>query len=479
MYSSENNKASNINQNLGKEDTSSLSVSRRQSIGEEKKRGIGTPQNIFREAREPAKIAVLELSTRACKLVIADLSKLRQGFRWDAFTNFAKITNIGQLLNEDDIIPWEPFQQQVLPEIQKKVEIAKQEKVDCLYCVATAALRKARNREQLLQNIQKELRLNVRILSGEEEARATLNAYFWKERLGQESFGGNIALIDQGGGSTELTGFSEDFQILDVDSSTNISIGTMTAMNTFFERYDAQTSLFSCLRKSAQQHREQINRATEPLQQYRFSHLIGVGSAITRATNKRGNRNQHGILLEKRKLNVQRHYLRDKLAYSFPTVGALTQFLETDVGTPTYQKVQEDLIWYFGLGMYLQVMDTLGLSKVTVNGVGLRYGICYQYIKERVPALDLGWTRSKVQEQRLDVDGLTEGKILQGEISGVHDRLGVFVQLTPDHSGLLHARYLRKNGVSMKRFYRGANIKVLITQIRFRNEKFQFSLALL
>lgn len=441
--------------------------------------GIGSAENILHSAQNPSKIAVLELSTRACKLIIANVRRLQQGFKWEAFDNSVDLTDMGQLLNQEDAIPWNDFKRQVLPQIRRKLILVRKEQVDQLYCVGTAALRKATNRAEILKNIKEELGLNVRILSQEEEAEATLEGYLWNQCTQSTENTGNIVLIDQGGGSTELTGFSAAFQILDVDSSTNFPIGTTTAIHDFLAKHEKRASLFHCLERSPLLHQDQIALATKPLQKYHFKRLIGVGSAITKATNKKGNKNQHGTPLDREKLESQRQYLRQKLSSCFLTVEELSTYLETKKSAASYKKIQEDLVWYFGLGMYLQMMDQLGVTELIVNGVGLRYGICRKYLQRIYLERGTRNTREQDTTSISKIDGLAEGTVRAGKIAGINPRFGLFVQLTPAHTGLVHIRHLRKKGIPLRKFSRGKQIQIQIKQIKCRDGKLHFNLELL
>lgn len=62
-----------------------------------------------------------------------------------------------------------------MPAIIKMRNILKQEQVDVVYSVATAAYRTAKNRDEIISFVKERTGINVRILSKKEESMATLS----------------------------------------------------------------------------------------------------------------------------------------------------------------------------------------------------------------------------------------------------------------------------------------------------------------
>ena len=65
-------------------------------------------RRIYCYPNRPSQRLVLELSTRACKLVIANLEKLTGGL-WSAFENDANDT--GHLLDQNNYLHWDLFEE--------------------------------------------------------------------------------------------------------------------------------------------------------------------------------------------------------------------------------------------------------------------------------------------------------------------------------------------------------------------------------
>lgn len=83
--------------------------------------------------------------------------------------------------------------------------------VDEVVAVATAAIRDAPNRDELVAGVERSLGVELSVLSGEEEARlAFLGA---TRALGHDATVGEVAVVDVGGGSTELAVGSADGEV--------------------------------------------------------------------------------------------------------------------------------------------------------------------------------------------------------------------------------------------------------------------------
>lgn len=93
-------------------------------------------------------------------------------------------------------------QQRVISAVNRSIERLNYNPKDAI-CVTTAAMRKANNSQEVLDNFKKECNLDFKIIDGKEEARLTLLAI--KYALKREKFDSSkFILVDIGGGSSEL-----------------------------------------------------------------------------------------------------------------------------------------------------------------------------------------------------------------------------------------------------------------------------------
>ena len=360
---------------------------------------VDASENILRKSKHPTRFGVLELSTRACKLLIADLRMLQEGFRWNAFQNKSQLSSTGLLLTEDKIIPWEGFEEHVVPIIKKHITTAKSLRVERLFCVATAALRQATNRDEILLNLQESLGLRVQLLDQSQEAMATIEGYIWKEKEKRTEKTQDFILIDQGGGSTEITSFSSSSRNINLHNTANISIGTASAIQVL-QRDSGVLSIRETLWNILQKQCAIIHTTLSSMTLHPSCTVIGVGSAITRATNKMGNRKQHGTILSTGYLAKQKRRLEEAFVTEYKNTQAINAILADD-SHPHAIKLQESLTSYFGLGMYIDILRIVGQKAVTVNGAGLRYGVCNQKINIRYPKFNEGELRQYLPKKHI------------------------------------------------------------------------------
>lgn len=182
------------------------------------------------------KIAVLELSTKAVKCLIGKDQELIRNANVDEFNfqNFirnANKTETGKGLDSQNDMNMRYFEKNVLPTIRNWKRVMMQENVDVVYTVATAAYRTARNRDEIVAFIKERAGINVRILSKKEESVSTMFAYLFSSRYKQQMLTSeHVIMIDQGGGSTEVS----VFQNIDLVSSYSINLGTTALRNILF-----------------------------------------------------------------------------------------------------------------------------------------------------------------------------------------------------------------------------------------------------
>lgn len=409
-------------------------------IDDGRKRGMGQSENILHPSPHPRHIGVLELSTRAVKLLVGDVKTLLRGFKWQAFKNEANLTHTGTLLDENNILHLDEFRDKVFPTIQKMMRLAKKFQVKRLFCVATAAYRSAKNREEILDFLNDELNLSVQILDRREEARATVDAYLWNR---QDQFDkGPIVLVDQGGGSTEVSVFTSEGEIV---ASAPIPIGTTSALNAMFSNAYKETAIDFVLAEGAKAPRRSILRSTRHLLKNfgPFSGMVGVGTAITKASRKHGNRRQHGTVIPKTTLEKILNTSYARIVEEVDSAEALYEEMYKSSAARHENPLLSNVVMHVGTAMYLELLERFELDSVTVNGVGLRYGIFHQKMKEIFPgytSLVEEWEQTLVTKYQ----GLSEGTVVDGWVKNITD-FGVFVDLGPV-DGLIHISQFQKLG---------------------------------
>ena len=423
--------------------------------------------NVLRSNERPNRIAVLELSSRACKLLLVNVALATDGFNWSAFDNVSTLTHTSLLLDDDNFLDWNQFEEKVLPTLQRYCEIVDSAEVSVLYCIATACLRAATNQDAILQRIQDSLGLRIQVLSQREEALATMRAYRWS--LGNRRQGSTL-LVDQGGGSTELTAFDPNFKPLILSAPCHIQVGSTTAIQALLNRKGLDEDLGSYLRDEAQNIGFQVQQATLPLIPQKIETLIGVGSALTDITGKDSNKQQHLSMLTRDFLQ-QKHDQAFHALSSHPEFSTVSEF-RNQYHHPTHphqqRRFNQFLVRYFGLGMLLQIMRKLNFNSITVNGVGLRYGICHTALHslQLLPAYNSKDSNGPAKSERR-LGSLSEGNVVTGTISNIDDRFGIFVVLNKKHTGLVHKNHFLPHHPQMDTWSKGDSVEVRIHKITF------------
>jgi hypothetical protein len=453
-----------------------IMAGRASKIDDGRKRGTGLIENIWDTNPHPQCIGVLELSTRAVKMMLGKTNSLLTGFKWEYFQNDAVLTNTGHYIDDRNIIPLDDFQKYVFPVIENMVKTAKKLRVDRLYCIATAAYRSAKNREDILKLLKESLDLNVKILDRREEAHATVDGFIWSVQHSLPE--GKYILLDQGGGSTEISVFTPNGEII---GSACIPIGTTSAINTMFVNSYVDTALDAVLLEGRKAPRQIINRNIREIRKLGpFTDIIGVGSAITKATKKKNNRQQHRTRLNQERLQQILEQTKIELLKGASTPEELAQHIQNLTHRRAHKKdvLAETLVIHLGISMVSELLTRFDSQSLVVNGAALRYGVFYQQMRELFPGYEQDPTRWQTK-LRMTYKGVTEGDIIEGTVQNIAE-FGVFVKLG-SVDGLIHISKFKEMGIQMQHaFTRNQTVRVYVEKVTPPNgsKKARFELGL-
>lgn len=324
------------------------------------------------------KIAVIELSTKAVKWLIpeADNETIRNTpFDFSYFSRNTQKTETGNGLNKNNVLDERYFETRVLPYIVQAYNDVVEADVDVVYCVATAVYRSARNINSILQIIKDATGLDVRVLTKEEEAEYTFWAYFYathnKKELLQKPY---TLLIDQGGGSTEITFFNHQKLVF----RKSFEIGTTVLKNDFFsQQEDTVLERFDFIDDKYREiiRNELTGISTEIPLSPESVYCIGVGTAITAALgdgNKR-NRDVHERILDK--VHIQGSVNSRTIEFSVFTVRNLQRQIE--LGSGASQRMEKKFVSRLGLPIISEIMDYFNVQELIISGTGLWYGVFF------------------------------------------------------------------------------------------------------
>lgn len=322
----------------------------------------------------------LELSTKAVKLLYANseqsiISSAEFNFKY--FVPDGRRTETGKGLDDQNVMNMEFFRARVLPVICNMKRVMKREGIDVVYSVATAAYRTAKNRDEVIECIRSEAGINVRILSKKEESVATMFAYGVSTKYRKEiQESSHTVMIDQGGGSTEVSVFNQG----DLIGSYSINLGTTALRNMLTKDVTAETKIQDALKKSDQMLKERMvafmRNLGDVMQSEEETFCVSVGTAITSATGKSKNATQHDTILTYDSLSQKIENLTSKILEQFKTVGDLINW-EHQMNNDSMDRC---LTMRMGLPMYLIIMEKFNIKSIHVCGTGLWYGIYLQHL---------------------------------------------------------------------------------------------------
>lgn len=341
--------------------------------------GFGEIETVLNNSDYPMTIAVIELSTKAVKMLIGELDKIKaKGFNFKSFKREGWLTNTGKGLDAKNNMNLDFFKSNIIPILNHFIEVLNENNVDVVYTVATAAIRSAENNKNILKIIKEECGLNVKILTKEEEAKATLDAFMLSANSYIEDNQQRFILIDQGGGSTEITLFEEG-KILQTFS---LDLGTVVLENILFVRNHTNTNIKKALKKVDKYiDYKLMNYFKNYAPETNDSICISVGTAITRATGKGTNKYQHGTKLTLEFIEDKIWATEAQIAVEYNNVGTVYEGIYgEDIKNANY--IEELVIMRIGLYMYREIMRGFNINELLVSGTGLWYGIYYEKYKE-------------------------------------------------------------------------------------------------
>jgi len=139
--------------------------------------------------------ACIDIGSNTTRLLVAEPAdgRLRELMTQRAFTSLGKATSKGRI-SGDKI-------EETAEVVATQARLARELGAEDIAVVATAAVRSAKNRDEFGAAVEAESGLAVRVLSGHEEARL---AFLGATRTFSGPLDGSIAVVDVGGGSTEV-----------------------------------------------------------------------------------------------------------------------------------------------------------------------------------------------------------------------------------------------------------------------------------
>jgi exopolyphosphatase/pppGpp-phosphohydrolase len=341
---------------------------------------------------EQPHVAIFDVGTRATRLLVAP-QKLPEGeWRNDYFFNTRDISRLGGDVNK----------------FSKSLTIADSEALDRvtrflgefrrvlndngigddqIHAIGTAVFRWLGNPAAVLKHIQETTGVKLRILSDKDEAQISLAGitFTHKVRPGEPIIAplDCIVLIDQGGGSTEISYATADGREGDLFSFDEF--GTVALRQTFFtmdgdRRVDPSQNrrrIVTQLERILQLAEQRVARwRGYPELKGRRLHVYGMGSAITNCFPGLSNLKIHNKLCSIAKIESMIELHGNALDYSREQIVTLWkqyQAQEALIDKDEWDNLENRLLALYGLPVFVSLLKRLGVSELRICGYGLRY----------------------------------------------------------------------------------------------------------
>jgi exopolyphosphatase/guanosine-5'-triphosphate,3'-diphosphate pyrophosphatase len=301
--------------------------------------------------------ACIDVGTNTALLLVADLDP--QSGRIVPVEHRQTIVRLGQKVDEGKVIRREALDR-LIGCLSSYRELCNSLGVRNIVAAGTSALRDASNRNEIIEEVRKSTGIELRCISGQEEAELT----FFGAVAGLPDVPEPFTVIDIGGGSTEvIMGTASE-----VSRSVSMDIGSVRLTERFFTALPPSPSEFEAAR-------EEINRQlTASLPPFFAARHEVFGVAGTLTTIAQVSMGELHFVAEKvqgfRLEYDQVHRLLEKLrTMALPEITAL--------GIP---EGRADVITMGTLILH-QFMRLLGVGTVTVSIQGLRFGMAQKELQ--------------------------------------------------------------------------------------------------
>jgi exopolyphosphatase / guanosine-5'-triphosphate,3'-diphosphate pyrophosphatase len=304
----------------------------------------------------PRRSAFFDIGTNTILCLIAEI---RDTGRFRVLDDLAEIVGLGQGVDQTRMISPEA-EQRALNVLRRFVHQCRTLGVEEMTAVGTSALRDAKNSAEIRRGFRNDLGLDVRVLSGAEEA-----AYsFLAVQRGLPLANRELLVIDIGGGSTELIRGND----LGVARAVSIDMGSMRLTERFIhsdpvERAEAETMITAIDRELATLPGRGIDASSGVV-------LVGIAATFTTlaAMEKRlatySHPEIHGSRITARQVRAQMSALETK------TIAQRKGIIGLD---PKRAEVI-----FAGACLIDRIMKFYDKDEIVVSDQGVRYGLLHE-----------------------------------------------------------------------------------------------------
>lgn len=299
-------------------------------------------------------IAIIDIGSNSIRLVLVQVKK---GSFFKIIKEIKKTVRLGENTNEKNTLLHTKMDMAV-ETLKVFKRICTSAGVDEIIAVATAAVRKAKNKKEFLNKVKNEIGINIRVLSGNEEAYyaffGVINSLDLEEGL----------IMDIGGGSTELI-LVRNRKLIE---SVSLPFGSIDLANRFHLYDDVKDKQINAVRDFLVEKYSEI----QWLSHVKNIPLIGVGGTIRNISkiHKKMNNYPLKIMHNYRMLSTSVYHIYDLVK---------SKNLSSRKKIKGLSKERAD-IFVGATAAVSELINFCYVDHVIISGSGIREGLIYDYI---------------------------------------------------------------------------------------------------
>lgn len=308
------------------------------------------------------RLATIDLGTNTVRLLVVEV----EGQAWRSLHQSQRVTRLGEGQAAAGLLLEEPVRRTV-ETVTEFVAVARRSGASEVHIVGTSALREARNREEFVARVKAATGQAVRVVSGEEEARLTLEGV----AVGLPELHGSFVLFDIGGGSTELV-LARDGRPI---ATRSLELGVVPLAERFMDDGPVVWDRFRAMRREIDGRlAEELGPDLAPASPFALVGTAGTVTALAALDLE---------LATYEAARVQGHVLRRAVVEGLlARLGELS--LRAREAIPCLERGRADVL-IPGIAICLAIMDRLRRESVVVSDRGLREGILQSLLLDDRP----------------------------------------------------------------------------------------------
>jgi len=304
-------------------------------------------------------VGFIDIGTNSVRLLVV---RFNPNQSYTVLTQQKQQVRLGEGEFEDEKILPDAMDRAVIV-CKKFIDLARTFSCEEFVAVATSAIREAANKKELLSRLRHEAQLDVRVISGREEARLIYLGVVSGTPLGNKK----ALIIDIGGGSTEIAiGDERQYQYLD-----SLKLGSIRLTNQYFSGNDTGPVSPGSYKKLQHHVRDATAHAIQKIQAEQFDTTIGSsGTMINLAEIAHRTKNTGSIPSD----GVLTHHDLKKV------IGLLCSLpLDERRNIPGINPERADII-IAGASIIDTLMKDLTIPSITITNRGLQDGLLADYL---------------------------------------------------------------------------------------------------